>query len=189
MTTSLRSKAEFLRKLKDFDLSDHARLFAEGAPVGLGIFTMQRMAQACGANHDHVKQDQITALIEDPLVSKGLPELSRLDARALYWECVYASVQENRHRFSIHKDEFLLPFNERKIGKTCGSEGRTDPGAPTRLHWTPRPSPLHRGRLPRLPHGRPSTVLRGTTRLPHKIRRTQSRCPQVKKDQTSEWCI
>ena len=114
MTTSLRSKAEFLRKLKDFDLSDHAKLFTEGGPTGLGIFTMQRMAQACGANHDHVKQEQITALIEDPLIAKGLPELSRFDARALYWECVYASVQENRHRFSIHKDEFLLPFNERE---------------------------------------------------------------------------
>ena len=82
MTTSLRSKAEFLRKLKDFDLNDHARLFTEPGPAGLGIFTTQRMAQACGANHDHVKQEQITALIEDPLVQKGLPELSRLDARA-----------------------------------------------------------------------------------------------------------
>ena len=26
----------------------------------------------------------------------------------------YASVQENRHRFPIHRDEFLLPFNARE---------------------------------------------------------------------------
>ena len=82
MTTSLRSRAEFLRKLTDFDLSEHAKLFTEAEPAGLGIFTMQRMAQACGANHDLVQQEKITTLIEDPLVSKGLPEISRLDARA-----------------------------------------------------------------------------------------------------------
>lgn len=52
MTTSLRSKAEFLRKLQDFDLLPHKDLLVEAPPQGLGIYSMQRLAQACGANPD-----------------------------------------------------------------------------------------------------------------------------------------
>lgn len=53
-------------------------------------------------------------LIEDLLIRLHLPELSRLDVRALFWECLHSSVQENRHRLSIHRDEFVLPFNEKE---------------------------------------------------------------------------
>ena len=54
---------------------------------------MQRMAMHCGANHEHVKEEKITEMIEDKLITGspgGVPEVCRHDIRALYWECVYA---------------------------------------------------------------------------------------------------
>ena len=109
MTTSMRSRAEFLRKLRDFDLDQYAKFFTDTTPQGLGIFTMQRMAFHCGANHERVKDEDVKKDIEDKLIGFGIPEGSRHDIRALYWECVYAAVQEHRSRFSVNKDDFLLP--------------------------------------------------------------------------------
>ena len=111
-TTALRSQEAMIRKIAEFDMASYAKTICDPAPAGLGLWNMSRMAQACGANPDRVDQAEITRLIEDPAVAKGLPEAHRLDIRGLFWECVYAAAQENRHRFSIHRDEFLLPFNE-----------------------------------------------------------------------------
>ena len=68
----------------------------------------------CGANHERVKEEDVKKDIENRLIELGVPEICRHDIRALYWECVFSAVQENRSRFSVHKDEFLLPLNERE---------------------------------------------------------------------------
>ena len=114
-TTGLRSKAEFLKKLREFDLFDHRDIIVEPSPSGMGLWNMQRMSQVCGMNPDRVDQTHVDQYLEEPLKTRlKLPADSALDVRALYWDCVHASIQERKQRFSINRDEVLLPLNERE---------------------------------------------------------------------------
>ena len=79
MTTSLRSKAEFQRKLVEFKLDRHLPHFeAEGWS------TMQRLAQSCGANPDQVKETTLKDVVEKALKQRGLSDDDILEVRALY---------------------------------------------------------------------------------------------------------
>ena len=109
MTTSLRSRAHFERKLQEFDLLEHKDKF-----TAEGWYTMLRLAQSCGHNPDHVEAKTLKLEVEDKLRAAGIAQEGILDVRALYWECVHAMLQENRQRFSTSSDEFLIPFNDRE---------------------------------------------------------------------------
>ena len=117
MTTSLRSRVEFLRKLEEFELGDHKKIITEDHPAGLGLYSMQRMAAFCGANPEKIEQSVIEENLEKPLLQLGLPQGKALDVRSLYWECVFAVGADYRQRFSVNKDEALLPFNDRERGE------------------------------------------------------------------------